>query len=1074
MFRKGLKLKQLLNNMKKLIAYFIKYPIYSNAIIIITAIAGILSLSLMPKSFFPELSPNKIYINVSYPGASPEEIEEGITTRIEESLNGIEGIENITSTSSENISNVTVEIYEGFNIDEILQNVKNSVDAIYSFPLGAEKPNIQKQNSRGMGGMGNIVGFYCLTGPNDLWQLKEKADKIEQDLLNDDEISQIQVIGYAPIIISVEIDESALIRHNINFDLVSTAIKLSNIDISGGSIKTAKDEIIIRSNNRNTSTYGVENIVIFSNRNGDILRLKDLAKVSLVFSDIAVKSYVNGDRAINFIIKKTPDEDIKKIANVLQEYIEIFNSENPDFEIVTLFQFADMLDERIKTLSDNLLLGLFLVSIVLGLFLSFRLSLWVAFGIPFSFIGMISIGLIYGITINMISLFGMILVVGILVDDGIVIAENIYSHFERGKTPMQAALDGTMEVITPVFTSVLTTVFVFSTLLFVGGQMEMMQEMAFSVIAALLFSLIEAFLILPSHLASKEVLQKDKNTKYSKFKQQVEKKVMHLRDWYTNINMQFVENYRKHVWTPVLMMVIVIILLATGIIRWTFFPSVPFNEVKIEFSYKPGEREFRTENFLWYLDTIISNYNQELIEEYNDTIFTDVSLTVGFTENLGISGSHAGGIRVAVKENELISTIEISNELKRRIHPDSISVMEKISVGGVQQFGKAVSISLQSENDKELKDAVNWLKNGISSINMVKEVIDNGGIGNREIHIDLKEKAYALGLNEALVMKQIRQGFFGEEAQRLILGRDEIKIWLRYPENDRNSIEDLNKVKIKTLNGSMYPLEEIANYEFKRGRVKINHINGTKEIRVDATLFNAEFSGEVNEQIERDYLSVLANNYPNVQYKIMGQAEEAADSGKRLGIAFLISIILITITISLNFKSFYQARIILMVVPLGIFSAILGHGIVGKPFSIMSVWGVVALIGILVNDAIVMLDKYNRNLKEGMTMNEAVINAGKNRFRPILTTITTFVGLAPLILEKSFQAQFLVPMAISVAFGVLFSTIILLLYFPSLILYFNDLRRVRWWLWIGGKVPPTRMQVEPYTKLNKREIEIEN
>ena len=1061
--------------MKKLIAYFIKYPIYSNAIIILTAIAGILSLSLMPKSFFPELSPNKIYVNVSYPGASPEEIEEGITTRIEESLNGIEGIENITSTSSENISNVTVEIYEGFNIDEILQNVKNSVDAIYSFPQGAEKPNIQKQNSRGMGGMGNIVGFYCLTGPNDLWQLKEKADKIEQDLLNDDEISQIQVIGYAPIIISVEIDESALIRHNINFDLISTAIKLSNIDISAGSIKTSKDEIIIRSNNRNTSTYGVENIVVFSNRNGDIVRLKDLAKVSLVFSDIAVKSYVNGDRAINFIIKKTPDEDIKKIANVLEEYIEIFNSENPDFEIVTLFQFADMLDERIKTLSDNLLLGLFLVSIVLGLFLSFRLSLWVAFGIPFSFIGMISIGLIYGMTINMISLFGMILVVGILVDDGIVIAENIYSHFERGKTPMQAALDGTMEVITPVFTSVLTTVFVFSTLLFVGGQMEMMQEMAFSVIAALLFSLIEAFLILPSHLASKEVLQKDKNTKYSKFKQQVEKKVMQLRDWYTNININFVENYRKHVWTPILMMVIVIILLATGIIRWTFFPSVPFNEVKIEFSYKPGEREFRTENFLWYLDTIISNYNKELIEEYNDTIFTDVSLTVGFTENLGISGSHVGGVRVAVKENELISTIEISNELKRRIHPDSIAVMEKISVGGVQQFGKAVSISLQSEDDKELKDAVNWLKSGISSINMVKEVIDNGGIGNREIHINLKEKAYALGLNEATVMKQIRQGFFGEEAQRLILGRDEIKIWLRYPENDRNSIEDLNKVKIKTLNGDMYPLEEIANYEFKRGRVKINHINGTKEIRVDATLFNAEFSGDVNEQIERDYLSVLANNYPNVQYKIMGQAEKAADSGKRLGIAFLISIILITITISLNFKSFYQARIILMVVPLGIFSAILGHGIIGKPFSIMSVWGVVALIGILVNDAIVMLDKYNRNLKHGMTMKEAVISAGKNRFRPIiLTTITTFVGLAPLILEKSFQAQFLVPMAISVAFGVLFSTIILLLYFPSLILYFNDLRRARWWLWIGGKVPPTRMQVEPYTKLNKREIEIEN
>ena len=515
--------------------------------------------------------------------------------------------------------------------------------------------------------------------------------------------------------------------------------------------------------------------------------------------------------------------------------------------------------------------------------------------------------------------------------------------------------------------------------------------------------------------------------------------------------------------------VIVVIMLATGVIRWTFFPSVPFNEVKIEFAYKPGEREFRTEKFLWYIDGIIQVYHQELIEEYNDTLFTDVSLTVGFTENLGVSGSHVGSLRLAIEENELISTIDISNEIQRRIHPDSLAVMEKISVGGFQQFGKAVSISLQSEDDDELKNAVNWLKERISSINMVKEVMDNGGVGNREIHIKLKEKAYALGLNEATVMKQIRQGFFGEEVQRLIVGRDEVKIWLRYPESDRNNIEDLNKVKIKTMGGEMYPLESIANYEYKRGRVKINHINGAKEIRVDANLYNAEFSGDVNAEIEREYLGLMKNKFPKVSYKVMGQAEEAADSGKRLGIAFLISIILIVLTIALNFKSFYQARLILMVVPIGIFSAILGHGIIGKPFSIMSVWGVIALIGILVNDAVVMLDKYNRNIAEGMNMNDAVISAGTSRFRAIiLTTITTFVGLFPLILEKSFQAQFLIPMAISVAFGVLFGTIILLLYFPSLILYFNDMRRARWWLWIGGDTPPTKMDVEPYTKLQKR------
>ena len=1061
--------------MKKLIAYFIKYPIYSNAIIIITAIAGALSLAMMPKSFFPELPPNKVYINVSYPGASPQEIEQGITTRIEESLNGIEGIKEITSTSSENLSRVTVETYEGFDLDEVLQNVKNSVDAIYSFPQGAEKPTVQKQNSRGMGGMGNVVGFYCLKGPNDLWLLKEKADKIEQDLLRDDEISQIEVIGYAPIIISIEVDEVVLLRHNINFDIISSAIRLSNNDISGGSIKTQKDEIIIRSNNRNTTISEIENIVVLSNKNGDIVRLKDIAKVSLKFSDIPIKSYVNGDRAINFIIKKTPEEDIKKIAISVQKYITQFNQINPGFEVVTLFQFSDMLDQRIETLSDNLLLGLLLVTIILGLFLSFRLSLWVAFGIPFSFIGMIAIGLLYGMTINMISLFGMILVVGILVDDGIVIAENIYSHFERGESPMKAALSGTMEVIKPVFTSVLTTVLVFSSLLFVGGQMEMMQEMAFSVIAALLFSLIEAFLILPAHLASKKVLEKDSATKYSKLKQKIESQVMLLRNWYTKINTNFVKNYRTHVWTPFIMMLIVIVMLATGVIRWTFFPSIPFDEVKIEFSYKPGEREFRTENFLWYVDSLISDYHKELIEEFNDTLFTDVSLSVGFTENLGVSGPHVGNIRLAIKENELISTIDISNELQKRIHPDSIAVMEKISVGGLERFGKAVSISLQSENDDELKSAAKWLKKGISSINMVKSTMDNGGVGNREIHINLKEKAYALGLNQATIMKQIRQGFFGQEAQRLIIGRDEVKIWVRYPESDRNKIENLNKIRIKTSTGAVYPLEEIVDYEYKRGRLKINHINGAKEIRVEASLYNEEFSAEVNEQIERELLSIMQNKFPKVSCKIMGQAEEAADSGKRLGIAFLISIILITLIISLNFKSFYQARLILMVVPLGIFSAILGHGIIGKPFSIMSVWGVVALTGILVNDAIVMLDKYNRNLGAGKNMTASVINAGKSRFRAILlTTITTFAGLSPLIFEKSFQAQFLVPMAISVAFGVLFSTIILLFYFPSLILYFNDIRRVRWWLWNGGETPPTKIEVEPLTKLQKRQIEIEN
>ena len=1054
--------------MNKLIAYFIKFPIWANAVIVVTAIAGILSLFIMPKSFFPEMTPNRVYINVAYPGASPKEIEEGITTKVEESLNGIQGVKEITSTSSENISSITVTGIEGIDLDKMLQDVKNAVDGISQFPAGAEKPLVFAQTSRGMGGLSNVVGFYSLYGPDDLWKLKETAEKVEQELLASKEISQIDILGYPPVIIAVDIRENELLKYGLDFTTISNIVKMSNIDLSGGGIKTDNEEIIIRSMNRSTDPDKVKEIVILALPTGDIVKLKDIADVSMEFSEIPMKNYVNGKRGVSFIVKKTTDEDLDKIADEMSAYIEKFNNEQSDFEMLSLFQFADLLDQRIDTLTYNLVIGLFLVCLVLGLFLSLKLSLWVAFGIPFSFVGMISFGIMYGMTINMISLFGMILVVGILVDDGIVIAENIYAHFERGKSPLRAALDGTTEVMNAVFTSVLTTVFAFSTLLFVGGEMEMMQEMAFSVIACLLFSLIEAFLILPSHLASDKIL-KSKEKRKSSVRAVLEKAVVGVREAYGKLLENILKRHRLHVWGPMVFILVVVGLFSAGWIRWTFFPSIPFDSILVEFSYQPGERETRTEKFLWYCDSIVEEYNNELIQKYNDTIITYRAISVGSTENLGEIGSHVGSLRLSVKENEHISTIEMSNELKSKFPKDSTRFMQKFSVGGQQRFGRAVSLSLQSDDGEELQQAANWMKDQLKSYPEVKDVLDNSGIGNRELHLDLKSKAYLLGLNEMTISNQIRQGFFGQEVQRLIKGRDEIKIWLRYPLNDRNSISDIENTRIKTAAGEEFPLNELADYTIKRGRVKINHIDGKKEIRVNASLMDAELSGQVNAQIERDLLPKLVNQFPNVDYQIKGQAERAEDSGIRLSIAFLISIVLIMMTISLNFKSFYQSRLILMVVPVGIFSALLGHGIVGKPFSTLSVWGVVALVGILVNDAVVMLDQYNKNIASGLSIKDAVLKAGKSRFRAIiLTTITTVAGLYPLILETSFQAQFLIPMAISVAYGVLFGTIILLIYFPPLIVYFNDMKRTRRWIWEGGKTIPSWDKVEPVIENQKR------
>ena len=943
-------------------------------------------------------------------------------------------------------------------------------------PLGAERPIIYSQKTRGMGGMGGTVGFVSLRGPDDLKQLKSVADKIEQDMLSSKKLSQIEVIGYPPQIIAIDVRENDLLRYGISFEQIASIVRSSNLDISGGSIKSNKEELYIRSMSKSTDPEIIKNYIIRALADGQLIRLKDVADVNFEFSDIPLKGYVNGERSITFLIKKLGSEDIKSISNYIKGYVSEFNKEENGFEMQTLFMFSDMLDQRIDMLTSNLFLGLILVCIVLGFFLSLRLSLWVAFGIPFSMIGMFALGALYGMTINMISLFGMILVVGILVDDGIVIAENIYSHFERGKSPMRAALDGTMEVLPSVFTSVLTTIVAFGFLLFVGGDMAMMEEMAFSVIGCLIFSLVEAFLILPAHLSHKHTLEASKNKNYKSIRTKINKGIDRLRNGYEKLVSHCTKWYRITVFGPMIFIVIITGLTISGIIQTAFFPNIPFDNVGIDIAFKPGDREDQTENFLWYLDSIVSDYGVELRETYGDTIITYNSLNLGSTERIGERGSHCGNIRVSVKENDYISTLEISATLKARIHKDSLSKLEKFSIGGETPFGKDISLSLQSEDGEQLNLATKWLLSNIKSIPDVKDINDNAGLGLREIHLTLKPKAFMLGLNESAILTQIRQGFFGQEIQRVIIGRDEVKLWTRYPLQDRNSIGDLEDLRIKIANGQEFPLNDLADYEIKRGKVSIRHINGKQEVRIVGSLYNGELSSVINADIKREYLDHIHEYFPKVDYKIKGQAERAADSAVRLMIAFTLGVFLILVILSLNFSSFYQARLIMMVIPVGIVSAILGHGIVGIPFSMFSFWGIIALVGILVNDAVVMLDQYNRNLKKGMNPKDAGIAAGKSRFRPIiLTSLTTVAGLFPLIyLETSFQAQFLIPMAISVAYGVLFGTLILLFFFPPLLRYFADIRRARWWFWRGGPSAPSRIEVEPVTKHLKRVTEMGN
>lgn len=1060
--------------MRKFISFFIKYPIWANAIIIVTALAGLINVFTLNHSFFPELEPNKITITVAYPGASPVEIEEGITTRIEESLIGLEGIKEISSKSMENLSRIVIESEEKVDINVLAQEVKNAVDGINSFPAGAERPIVVADKARGMAGMGGIVGFISLTGNGNIEDLKAKSDEIEKELLALDAVSQVEVVGFPPQIISIEIRENDLLKYNITFSQIAQKVKSQNLDVTAGTIKTSTEELYIRLMNKTTDAEMLKNVVVGADVDGQLIRLKDVADVKFEFSDIALKSFVNGKQNATILIKKLNSEHLGDISDAVAGYIEKFNHENDNYEMKTLFMFNDLLGQRISMLTSNLTFGLILVCIVLGLFLSLRLSLWVAFGIPFSMLGMFWMGGLYGMSINMISLFGMILVVGILVDDGIVIAESIYSHYEKGKSPVQAALDGTMDVLSSVFTSVLTTIVAFGFLLFVGGDMAMMEEMAFSVVACLGFSLIEAFLVLPSHLASKKILAPADNESYQKVRNRIENAISKTRDGYYKLASRLVKRYRWTVWGPMVFIFIIIGLLGTGVIKTAFYPNIPFNDIQVDVAYKPGEREFRTEATMMYLQDLVFEYADSLETEFGEEIITNITTTIGNAQRVGETGTHAGSLRITVKEQNHISTLEVSNTIKNLIPKDTLAKFEKFAVGGDGPFGYDISLSIQSTDREEIAEAAVWLKEQILNYPEVKDIVDNSGAGNRELQLELYDKAYALGLDEAQIITQIRQGFFGEEVQRLIIGRDEVKVWARYPIEGRNDFNDLDNMKIKTALGQEFPLYTLAEYKVTRGNVTINHINGNQEVRVYGSLYDSELSSALNGKLQRDVFPLLKKKFPNSEVVVKGQAERAADSGKRMLTAFGLSILLIMIILSLNFASFYQARLILMVIPVGIFSALLGHGIVGIPFSLFSFWGIIALVGILVNDAVVMLDQYNKGLKEGLSTKEAVLNAGKLRFRPvILTSLTTVVGLYPLILEKSFQAQFLIPMAVSVAYGVLFGTLILLLFFPPLIMYMNDMRRARFWLWRGGKQPPSRIEVEPVYKIAMRNHEVE-
>jgi multidrug efflux pump subunit AcrB len=1042
--------------MKRVIEFFARYPIWSNVLLFGVLLFGGIALSNLRYSTFPEIEPSQIIIQVVYPGASPEEVEEGVILKVEENLDGLDGIERVTSTSSENVGVVNVETISGADMDKVLTDVKNAVDRISSFPLGAEKPVVyqQKFRSRAL----SIVLF----GETDLRTMKVYAEELRDRLISTPTISQVTIQGYPGIEISIEVSEADLRRFKLSFDEISRRVQSENVNLSGGKFETLDEEILIRAYGREYTASNLENLVLRGDSDGNLIYLKDVATVRERWADTPNKTYYNDQTAVVLNIDKTKEENVLEVAELAKQMVAEFNEENAVIKAMVLNDNTISLRQRIQLLIDNGFIGLILVILSLSFFLNLRISFWVAIGIPFSFAGMFLVLSFAGITLNVISLFGMIIVIGILVDDAIVVSESIFSEFERGKKGVRAAIDGTIIMLGPVTTSVMTTILVFLPFFYLDGFLgRFIWNLAAVVVAALIFSLIESFLILPAHLAHSKGLHT--HSKDSAARKQIEKIIHFITHRMYAPSLKFAMNHKwLTVSAPIATVLITVGLFSGGFIGFTFFPFIDGDTLPVNVSLVAGRQEADVERILKEIETEVWKVNTEMSAEREDgeQLILGIKRDIG-SNDFGDNGSHTGKLTLQLLDGEKrgLDSYIIGNRLREAI--GSVPEAQKISFGRSSFFGKPVQVSLLGSNIDELRKASVLLTAELEQFSTLQDVSLGSKEGRREIDITLKPRAYSLGLTLRDVAGQVRQGFFGQEVQRIQRGQDEVRVWVRYSPEDRSSLGYLDRMRIRTADGSEYPFGELAEYTLKRGITSISHLDKKRELTVEADLADASLDlPPILAEIREEVVPRVLAQVQGVQVSYEGQSRDQAKTGASFQRTFPLAFAGMFILLILVFRSYIQAALIFGLIPFGVIGAFWGHGIQGIQVNTLSVYGILALTGIIVNDSIVLVDKINRNLKSGMLLFDAVFDAGVSRLRPILlTTFTTAFGLAPLIFETSRQAQFLIPMAVSLAYGLLFGTFLILVVLPAGFLVTNRVRVLWMKLYHGEIVNPE--DVEP-------------
>ncbi|MFS4483838.1 efflux RND transporter permease subunit [Hyunsoonleella sp. 2307UL5-6] len=1068
--------------MRKLIAYFIKHSVAVNVVVLAFLIFGVFGAIKLKSSFFPLVDSKNINITVTYPGASPQEVEEGIILKIEDNLKGLNGVDRVTSTSRENSGSINVEIEKGRDIDFMLLEVKNAVDRVPSFPAGMEPLIVAKQEA-----LRPTITFSISGQQVPLATLKQIGRQVENDLRAIDGISQIEISGYPEEEIEIAVKETSLLAFNLSFADVSNAVNQSSLITTGGKIKTNTEEYLIRANSRSYYANELSNLVVKSDASGRIIKLKDIAEVRDRFSETPNSNYYDGNLSINVTITSTNTEDLISAADKAKTYIANFNQKYDNIQLNVVRDLSITLVQRTNLLAENAVIGMLLVLLFLSLFLNTRLAFWVAFGLPVAFLGMFMLAGYFNVTINVLSLFGMIIVIGILVDDGIVIAENIYQHYEKGKTPEQAAVDGVMEVLPAIISAIITTILAFSIFLFLDGRIgEFFGEVSVVVILTLVVSLVEALIILPAHLAHSKALRVQNNEPKEGIAGFFKKAFSKLR-YINTLGDNVMAWLRDKIYSPTLRFALkykfltfsffIVFLILTrasfqgGIIRGAFFPQIASDQVRITLNMPNGTNAAITDSIITFIETKATEVTKEIHDEYLGEDATDY-LVKNMIRNIG-PGSSTASLSINLLPGEerpnSITASMVTNKIRERVGP--VFGVESLVYGSGGNFGGSpVSVSLLGSNIEELKAVKAELKQNLVQNILLKDVTDNDPDGIKEIRLQLNNSAYALGLDLRTVMSQVRAAFFGAQAQRFQRGQDEIRVWVRYDRAERSSIQNLETMRIRTPNGQLVPLKEIANYKIERGDVAINHLDGRREIQISADIKDPKktSSTDIMAEVKDEIMPEILSRYPTVTPSYEGQNRERLKLTNSLGPVGIIVLVLIYVVIAFTFRSYSQPLLLILLIPLSLPAVAWGHWIHDFPVNILSLLGIIALIGIMVNDGLVLIGKFNSNLKEGLAFDEALYQAGRARFRAIfLTSITTVAGLAPLIFEESRQAQFLIPMAVSIAYGIGFATVLTLIVLPIFLAFSNSVKTTAKWLWTNKAV--TKEEVERVVKEREHE-----